>query len=299
MSLPDEPPAKPSLRWAYAAMAFNLVAWGMSWVNVRAIVREVGPGELGAMRYLIASAVITTIWLARGRPLPAARDVPAVALLGLCGFTLYNLGINYGEVTVDAGTGAMLISCVPVLVMVVGVALGRERVTGWGWTGFLIAMTGVGFTSGVLENGVTLNLGTLLILGSALCATAQTLLSKALTRRYAAVDVTTWAIWFGTLGLLPFAHGIGEVATRLSPGAWGHLIFLGVVPAALCYSLWAWVLQTLPMTLVMGSVYVMPLFSVLFGALVLGETPPTAALGGGLLTLIGVALIQRLGRPRA
>ena len=28
-----------------------------------------------------------------------------------------NLGINYGEVTVDAGTGAMLISCVPVLVM--------------------------------------------------------------------------------------------------------------------------------------------------------------------------------------
>ena len=33
---------------------FNLVAWGLSWVNVRAIVREVGPGELGAMRYLIA-----------------------------------------------------------------------------------------------------------------------------------------------------------------------------------------------------------------------------------------------------
>ena len=71
------------------------------------------------------------------------------------------------------------------------------------------------------------------------------------------------------------------------------------MPAALCYSLWAWVLQTLPMTLVMGSVYVMPLFSVLFGALVLGETPPTAALGGGLLTLVGVALIQRLGRSRA
>jgi len=290
---------EPPPRWAYVAMAFNLVAWGLSWVNVRAIVREVGPGELGAMRYLIASAVITIVWLVRGRPLPARRDVPGVVLLGIFGFTLYNLGINYGEVTVDAGTGAMLISCVPVLVMATGVALRRETVTPWGWLGFLVAMLGVAFTSGVLMNGVTLNLGTLLILGSALCATVQTMLSKALTQRYAAVDVTTWAIWVGTLALLPFAHGIGDVAARLSPGAWGHLVFLGVVPAALCYSLWAWVLQTLPMTFVMSSVYILPMFSVLFAWVILGEIPPSSALVGGLITLGGVALVQRLGRPPA
>ncbi len=41
----------------------------------------------------------------------------------------------------------------------------------------------------------------MLILGSALCAAIQTLISKTLTQRYNAVDVTTWAIWLGTLGL--------------------------------------------------------------------------------------------------
>lgn len=47
MSNPAEPSKGISLRWVYLAMGFNLVAWGMSWVNVRAIVHEVGAGNSG------------------------------------------------------------------------------------------------------------------------------------------------------------------------------------------------------------------------------------------------------------
>ncbi len=299
MSNPAEPSKGISLRWVYLAMGFNLVAWGMSWVNVRAIVHEVGAGELGALRYLIASTVMLIVWFVRGRPLPARRDLPGIALLGAFGFTLYNLGINYGERTVDAGTGSMLISCVPILVVLYGAVTRQEKVTLFAWLGILTSMVGVALTSGVLENGVTLNEGTALIFGAALCAAAQTLLSKHLTRRYAAIDVTTWAIWFGTLGLLPFSHNLVGTAGRLNATAWGHLLFLGIVPAAVCYTLWAWVLQRLPITTVMGSVYVIPLFSVLFSWAIHGESPPAATLTGGLLTLAGVAIVQRLGRPRA
>jgi drug/metabolite transporter (DMT)-like permease len=57
---------------AYLAMLFNIVAWGMSWVSVRSVLKaDIDPGQLGALRYLIASAVILPIWLYRGRPLPA------------------------------------------------------------------------------------------------------------------------------------------------------------------------------------------------------------------------------------
>ncbi|MFM7241983.1 MAG: hypothetical protein ACKO3A_07840, partial [Opitutia bacterium] len=74
MNDPAHQPNARTLRWAYVAMAFNLVAWGLSWVNVRAIVHQVGAGELGALRYLIASSVMGIVWFFRGRPLPAARD---------------------------------------------------------------------------------------------------------------------------------------------------------------------------------------------------------------------------------
>ena len=58
-------------------------------------------------------------------------------------------------------------------------------------------------------------------------------------------------------------------------------------------------LQRLPITTVMGSVYVIPLFSVLFGWAILGEKPGAAALTGGVLTLVGVAIVQTLGAPKA
>ena len=279
-------------------MFFNVVAWGMSWVNVRAVLPEVGSGQLGAMRYLIASAVMLPIWLYRGRPLPGRSDWPAVASLGLFGFCLYNLGINYGEQTVNAGTGSMLISCIPVLVILLGVLTGREKVGLLAWLGIILSMGGVVLTAAGSATGLTFNLGSLLILGAALCAAIQTLISKSLTQRYAAVDVTTWAIWLGTLGLLPFSHDLRGSAGRLSGMGWVHLLFLGMVPAALCYTIWSWVLVKLPITTVMSAVYAIPIFSVFFGWLILGEQPSLMTLLGGAVTLAGVAWVQTLTRKQ-
>ena len=285
-------------RWATLAMFFNVVAWGMSWVNVRAVLPEVGSGQLGAMRYLIASAVMLPIWLYRGRPLPGRSDWPTVAALGLFGFCLYNLGINYGERTVNAGTGSMLISCIPVLVILLGVLTGREKVGLLAWLGIILSMGGVVLTAAGSATGLTFNLGSLLILGAALCAAIQTLISKSLTQRYAAVDVTTWAIWLGTLGLLPFSHDLVGTAGRLSGMGWVHLLFLGMVPAALCYTIWSWVLVKLPITTVMSAVYAIPVFSVFFGWLILGEQPSLMTLLGGAVTLAGVAWVQTLTRKQ-
>jgi drug/metabolite transporter (DMT)-like permease len=52
------------------------------------------------------------------------------------------------------------------------------------------------------------------------------------------------------------------------------------------------------MTVVMGSVYVIPLFSVLFSWAILAEKPAAAALTGGVLTLVGVAIVQTWGAPK-
>ncbi len=283
-------------RLAYAAMLFNIIAWGMSWVSVRTVLTELDAGQVGAMRYLIASAVMLPVWLWRGRPLPARSDLGLVALLGLFGFCFYNLGINFGEKTVDAGTGSLLISFQPILVIVIGVLLRREVVSLVAWIGILISMAGVIMTAIGGSVGLTLNLGTMLILGAALSSAIQTLINKALTRRYHALDVTTWAIWIGTIGLLPFSHDLPEAWGRLSTNGLLHLIFLGVVPAALCYTIFAWVLTQVPIATAMSAVYAIPVFSLIFGWLMLGEHPTTLTLIGGAVTIVGVAWVQILTR---
>ncbi len=283
-------------RLAYAAMLFNIIAWGMSWVSVRTVLAELDAGQVGALRYLVASAVMLPVWLWRGRPLPARSDLGLVALLGLFGFCFYNLGINFGEKTVDAGTGSLLISFQPILVVIIGVLLRRETVSLIAWIGILISMAGVIMTAIGGSVGLTLNLGTILILGAALSSAIQTLINKALTRRYSALDVTTWAIWIGTLGLLPFSHDLPEAARHLSTNGLLHLIFLGIVPAALCYTIFAWVLTQVPIATAMSAVYAIPVFSLIFGWSMLGEEPATLTLIGGAVTIVGVAWVQLLTR---
>ena len=283
-------------RLAYVAMLFNIIAWGMSWVSVRTVLTELDAGQVGALRYLIASAVMLPVWLYRGRPLPDKSDLGLVTLLGLFGFCLYNLGVNFGEKTVDAGTGSLLISFQPILVIVIGVLLRREIVSLVAWIGILISMAGVIMTAIGGSAGFTLNFGTILILGAALSSAIQTLINKALTKRYHALDVTTWAIWIGTLGLLPFSHDLPEAWGRLSTNGLLHLIFLGVVPAALCYTLFAWVLTRVPIATAMSSVYAIPVFSLIFGWSMLGEQPTALTLIGGAVTIVGVAWVQLLTR---
>ena len=283
-------------RLAYAAMLFNIIAWGMSWVSVRTVLAELDAGQVGALRYLIASAVMLPVWLYRGRPLPDKSDLGIVTLLGLFGFCFYNLGINFGEETVDAGTGSLLISFQPILVIVIGVLLRREVVSLVAWIGILISMLGVIMTAVGGSAGFTLNFGTILILGAALSSAIQTLINKALTRRYHALDVTTWAIWIGTLGLLPFSHDLLGAWGQLSTNGLLHLVFLGVVPAALCYTLFAWVLTRVPIATAMSAVYAIPVFSLVFGWLMLGEHPTTLTLIGGAVTIVGVAWVQLLTR---
>ena len=283
-------------RLAYAAMLFNIIAWGMSWVSVRIVLTELDAGQVGAMRYLIASAVMLPVWLYRGRPLPDRSDLGLVALLGLFGFCFYNLGINFGEKTVDAGTGSLLISFQPIIVIIIGVLLRRETVSLVSWIGILISMAGVIMTAIGGSAGFTLNFGTILILGAALSSAIQTLINKALTKRYHALDVTTWAIWIGTLGLLPFSHDHLGAWGHLSTNGLLHLVFLGVVPAALCYTLFAWVLTRVPIATAMSAVYAIPVFSVIFGWSMLGEQPTTMTLIGGFVTIVGVAWVQLLTR---
>ncbi len=283
-------------RLAYAAMLFNIIAWGMSWVSVRTVLTELDAGHVGALRYLIASAVMLPVWLYRGRPLPDKSDLGLVTLLGLFGFCLYNLGINFGEKTVDAGTGSLLISFQPIIVIIIGVLLRRETVSLVSWIGILISMAGVIMTAIGGSAGFTLNFGTILILGAALSSAIQTLINKALTKRYHALDVTTWAIWIGTLGLLPFSHDLPEAVRNLSTNGLIHLVFLGVVPAALCYTLFAWVLTRVPIATAMSSVYAIPVFSLIFGWSMLGEQPTALTLIGGFVTIVGVAWVQLLTR---
>ena len=58
--------------------------------------------------------------LSRGLPRPTRQQWVSIVAIGVLWFGIYNVALNAGEQTVDAGTAVMLIQVSPVLVALLG-----------------------------------------------------------------------------------------------------------------------------------------------------------------------------------
>jgi len=281
-----------------AAAAITVVFWGSAFAGIRAGLHSYSPTHLALLRFLSASAALALIVARPGMRRPVIRDVPLVVLLGLLGFAFYNIALNIGEQSIPSGPAALLIQTLPIWTALAAITFLGERLRTWGWVGIAVSFAGALVIALGKGSGITLSWGAGLILLASVSASAYNIIQKSMLDRYRPLEITTWAIWAGTLLLLPFAGGlVGEV--RAAPTADTlAVVYLGVGPAALAYVTWAVVLSRLPASRASSILFVVPVIAFLVGWVWLGEAPTLEDLAGGILAMGGVALVYTLGRAK-
>lgn len=298
MGLPKaEPPRRGTLA-VVAAAAVTIVFWGSAFAGIRAGLHSYSPTHLALLRFLAASAVMAIYALATRMRLPAVRDLPPIGLLGLLGFAFYNIALNIGEQTIPAGPAALLIQTVPIWTALAAVLFLGDRLRPFGWIGIAISFAG-GLLIALGKGGsFELGWGAALVVLAAISASAYNIIQKRMMDRYRPVEITTYAVWAGTLLLLPFSGGLlGEM--RAAPLADTlAVVYLGVFPAAIGYVTWAFVLSRFPAARAASFLYGVPVMAFLIGWIWLGESPTATDAIGGLLALGGVAVVNTLGNAR-
>jgi drug/metabolite transporter (DMT)-like permease len=138
--------------------------------------------------------------------------------------------------------------------------------------------------------------GDLMILASTLNWAFYTVLGHATLRRLGPTRATTGALLLGWLMIVPFfAYGAGwRDYERLTGAGWTALLFLGFACSGLGYLFWYGALERIEASRVAAFLYLEPL--VTLGAAVwwLGESVGLTTAVGGLLVMLGVALVQRV-----
>src|SRR5215213_1869524 len=94
-----------------AALVVTTVLWASAFAGIRTGLEAYGPGQVARFRF--ASAVLAGYATLTRMRLPERRDLPAVFLAGLLAFAVYHVALNYGEVTVSAGSASILIATAP------------------------------------------------------------------------------------------------------------------------------------------------------------------------------------------
>jgi drug/metabolite transporter (DMT)-like permease len=281
-----------------AAALITVVFWGSAFAGIRAGLHSYSPTHLALLRFLTASVACAVIVVRPGMRRPALRDVPLIALLGLLGFAFYNIALNIGEQSIPAGPAALLIQTLPIWTALAAILFLGERLRTWGWIGIGVSFLGALVIALGKGSGITLSWGAGLILLASVSASAYNIIQKTMLDRYRPLEITTWAIWAGTLLLLPFSGGLVGQIREASIGDTLAVIYLGVGPAALAYVTWAVVLSRLPASRASSILFVVPVIAFLVGWVWLGETPTLNDLAGGMLAMGGVAVVNTLGRAR-
>jgi drug/metabolite transporter (DMT)-like permease len=285
---------------AFAA-AGTVLLWASAFPAITVAVRGLGPAGLAVARLAVASAALAVAapWMGgRGKAgrmgvrRPRLRDLPLIALCGLAGMTGYQLLLNAGERVVPAGTASLLVATAPVYASLLAVAFLGERATRRRWAGSAVALAGTALIAA--SHGLGFGTSALIVLAAAVLQAIFHTAQKPLLARYTGFEVTAYAMWAGTVFILPWTGSL--LRALWGPGAHaggaaiGSAVFLGLAPSAAGFVVWAYAMARMDVGRVTVSLYLVPAAAIGISLVWLGEIPGPAELTGGAIALAGVVL---------
>jgi drug/metabolite transporter (DMT)-like permease len=279
---------------AKLAAGGTVLLWASAFPAIAVAVRGFGPAGLAVARLVIASVALAAVAPVLGVRRPRAPDLPLIALCGLAGMTGYQLLLNAGERVVPAGTASLLVATAPVYASVLAVMFLGER-PGRRWlAGSAVALAGTAVIA--VSHGLGFGASALIVLAAAVLQGIFHTAQKPLLARYTGFEVTAYAMWAGTMFILPWAGSLVRALPHAGAGAIGAAAFLGVAPSALGFVLWAYAMARMDVGQVTTSLYLVPAAAILISLVWLGQVPGPVELAGGAIALAGVMLAR--SRPR-
>lgn len=278
-------------RWTPIELVALGAIWGGSFLFMRVAAADFGPFALVEVRIVLGALILLPfLWRARARLTRALwlRFAIVGALNSAIPFTLF----AWGAERAPAGIGAIANSLTVLFTALVALLVYRERIgrvralaMAAGFAGVVVLMSGK--TAG--DN----------VAGAALAGAAASFcygLAANFTKRWF-VDVPPIAAVAGTLGcaalmLLPFA-ALSWPSTPIPHASWFSAIALGVLCTGIAYAVFFRLIQRVGAARATTCTYLVPVFGVAWGWLLLGETPTLTMLVAGTLILGSVIISQR------
>ena len=283
---------------AQLAIAATVVLWASAFPAIRVAVVQLGPVGLAVARLAVASLALLIVAPRVGVRRPALRDVPLICACGLTGMTAYQLLLNSGERTVPAGTASLLIATAPIYSVLLAVVFLGERPTRRRLAGSAIAFGGCAVIA-VSHGNVRFQSAALLVLAAAVAQGAYHAAQKPLLTRYTAFEVTAYAMWSGTVFILPWSGSLLRAVPYADGGAIAAAVFLGLAPSAAGFVTWAYAVSRVDVSTATAALYLVPAVAIAVSYFWLAEVPAVLSLTGGAVALAGVILANRAPRRPA
>ncbi|MFZ5571028.1 MAG: DMT family transporter [Thermodesulfobacteriota bacterium] len=276
-----------------------MVLWASSFIALKLAFRAYHPMVVIFGRMLTASIFFAFLW-PRFRSIPFnRRDAKFILLMAFCEPCLYFLFEAKAIQNTTASQAGMITAILPLMVAVAAHFVLKERIGGRTLAGFFLAIFGAcwlsvgGRPSADAPNPV---LGNFLEFMAMVCATGYTITLKRLTPVYPPLFLTGIQAFVGTLFFLPFLFlPATTLPDSLEPIPAAAIFYLGAVITLGAYGLYNFGVSRIPASQASAFVNLIPVFTVLLGWLILGETLTMSQCAAAVVVFMGVMMSQKWG----
>jgi O-acetylserine/cysteine efflux transporter len=263
--------------------------WGFNLITSKVGVSEIPPILFTFLRFAIVALVLAPFL--RIQPGQMSAVVVASLLAGALNFAL-----NFAALRRASSVSSVAIASqlgVPFATLL-SVALLGETVRWRRWTGIALSFIGIavmGFDPQISERWESLALA----IASAFMGALGIIAIKKL-RGFSPIELLAWTAWISLPVLLlttlrveepDFAQLMQTVTWR----GWAALAFAAIAGSLIAHTVYFHLVQKYPVTSVAPLTTLSPVFSVIFGVLLLGDLITGRILIGGACTLVGVLII--------
>lgn len=275
--------------WLVGMTSLVLIAFAANPILCRLALKQtaIDPASFTLIRLAAGAATLSVLLRLRAGRRAVAGDWPAALSL-----FVYAAALSYAYVSLDAGTGALLLfGAVQATMIPVGLAQG-ERLSGLQVGGYVLALAGLVV---LVAPGVTAPslIGAVLMVGSGMAWGIYSLMGRGGTRPAAATAGNF-------LRAMTLAAVLSIVTLRWA--AWdswgaGYAVISGALASGIGYMLWYSVLPALRATQAATVQLSVPAITALGGVLFLDEQLTLRLLTASIAILGGIALALRATRP--
>ncbi|MEE2818931.1 MAG: DMT family transporter, partial [Pseudomonadota bacterium] len=285
----------------WAKLLFLGVIWGASFMAVTVALQGFGPMSIAALRIFSAALCLLVLVYAMGIGLPSLRTrdgrIIWACALGMGFFTNalpFSL-LSWGQTYVASGFAGVCMAVVPLFVLPLAhVLVPGEQMTLRRTISFLIGFAGVVVLIGLdafRSAGTDFeSLARLACLGASLCYAIGSIITR-LCPQVNMLSLSAAALSCGALIIVPAALWQEGLPQNLPPrDALLAVAYLGLVPTALAQVLLVQVARSAGPAFLSTVNYQVPVWAVLFGALILNESLPPQLFAALALILGGLVL---------
>ena len=227
------------------------------------------------------------------------EDWPRLIACAICGMVINMLFFFKGLSLSTPINSSVIITLSPVMVLILGAIILKERITLLKMLGVIVALTGalglVFFSSSSSSNASNIPLGNILFVVNAFSFALYLILVKPLTAKYDAITLMKWLFLIATIINLPITIGeFNEILWQEIPSSvLCQIAFVVVGTTFMTYLFNIYAIKQLSASTLSVFMYLQPLVAIIYATSVGADQLNLVKITAGLFVFTGVYLVTK------